>query len=293
MLFQWRFKPKRSIKKNITIFREFSEKWQNAPLDFSKSYAERKTADPAEIENFIEKMFPLIESAMSQYGDEELEGGQGKKEIAENDGELTLPQDICKELNIQSTKIVSTDIGKNDPSIIGIHFLANSNGNSSFSIIALFSMLSHQLICQCEWRKSLITCFALCPADEMLIVAGNNEGEVFLFDLNQGKQASREPINIFFTGHKAAIAAITIRSSLSNPYSGLAASIDFSGTICFWRIDPVTAGADMIPSIDEIILGEYKLQMLECTDLSRQYFLSDALPKSIQIDPRDTNSYYT
>jgi len=275
----------------IDFFRTHSDKWQNAPSDYSKSYAEKMPENTEQLENFIEKMLPLIEAGFTQYGDEDIEDTQNKKGIAENSGELAMPADLKRDLSISSSKVQNIDIGKSDPSISAVHYNITTPENIPSSVIVVYSMLSHQMIGYCIWKKSLITCFSLSPTDEMIIVAGNTEGEIFLYDIHKGKKRNTsEPININYSGHKASITSINIRSSLANSTSGLVASIDCSGTICFWRIDPVIAGMDITPSIEEILLGEYKLQLLSCSDLSKQYCLSDALPKHIRIDPRDTNS---
>jgi len=85
------------------------DKWQNAPLDYAKVYKnEKKEYDDTEIEIFLDKMMPLIETVISQPGDEgEAELSQGKKSIVENKGELNLTKEIIEKYNIAESNIIS------------------------------------------------------------------------------------------------------------------------------------------------------------------------------------------
>lgn len=128
------------------------------------------------------------------------------------------------------------------------------------------------------------------PADEKLIACGNSAGEIMLYVLVQGVEITTDPIYTSFGGHKAAIESISLRSSVSVGHSSVISSMDTAGVVCFWRLDTVTTGTDMTPSIEEIILGDQKLQLLDKIDLRLQRQLIDIVPLSIDIDPKESNT---
>ena len=62
--------------------------------------------DPAELERFMERMLPLVETALSQGADEDLESAQGKKTIVEPKGVLTFPPELRTELKVGTATVV-------------------------------------------------------------------------------------------------------------------------------------------------------------------------------------------
>jgi hypothetical protein len=88
-------------------FSEYAHQTQNAPTDFARSFEpQKKEVDPMELERFVERMLPLVETALSQGAGDDLESAQGKKTIVEAKGSLGLPAELRTELKLQTAAVV-------------------------------------------------------------------------------------------------------------------------------------------------------------------------------------------
>ncbi len=281
------------------IDRETQEAGQTAPLDYGREFGEtgkKREHDEAEIERFVDRMLPLIENITSQSVEEETELAGGKKTVVEEKGALILPEELRSRFGpatILSTfglvSPVETVNGKRDANQLGVLYKCQTAEKQATYVICVYSMLTQQPLGYYAEERHKLSTIALLPLEEKLVVAGNTDGELLIYALKQN-EAGRA-IYTSYSGHKATIVSISVRGSVAMPRSALISTIDSTGTVCFWRLDPVTAGTDMTPSIEEFILGEYRLQLLERSELSGQFFLSDAVPTLVEIDPRDSNSY--
>jgi len=149
-------------------------------------------------------------------------------------------------------------------------------------------LLTQQCINYIIESKEIITAFAILPTDEKLCVTGNKNGEIKLYSIKN----TESPLCVSYRGHKAGITDISVRGSVQNSRHSLIATLDLEGTVSFWRIDPVGSEMDSVQgTIEEFVIGELRLQLLERTDLSSIYYLSESLPISIHIDPRDINAF--
>jgi len=98
------------------------------------------------------------------------------------------------------------------------------------------------------------------------------------------------PLCISYAGHKAAVTNISVRGSVTNPHFALISTLDSNGITCFWRLDSIVPSTNLtLASIEEIVIGKYKLQLLERIDLGLQ--LLGSVPVCLEIDPKDTNSF--
>jgi len=82
------------------------DKWQNAPLDYARTYDNSKGKhSDEEVELFLEKMLPLIEHITTQTGDSDY--SQPKKTIIEIKGRISFPKKINEEHpNIRNPRII-------------------------------------------------------------------------------------------------------------------------------------------------------------------------------------------
>ena len=168
---------------------------------------------------------------------------------------------------------------------LGILFQGKTGESGQIYVIALYSLLTQQCIgYSVEQKESAMTAIALLPTDEKIAITGNSHGEVMLYPLKLNS-ARQNPLCVSYRGHKAGIIDISVRGSVSNPHYSLIATLDVSGVTCFWRVDAV--GSDTTAgSIEEIVFGEYKLQLLENMDVARL-----AVPTGIYIDPKDSSAF--
>lgn len=265
------------------------DKWQNAPLDYARAYDNKGKHSDEDVGQFLEKMLPLIEHITSQAG--EIDLSQPKKTIIETKGVLSFPREVTEEYqSITDPKIIcnfasqpiATCGSKSEPNNLGVLFFSEP----STYVITLFSLLTHNCLgyaVQCE----PVATFALLPTENKLAVTANSNGELILHSLRDAGRNDR-PLCISYAGHKAAVTNLSVRGSVDNPHFALISSLDSTGTTCFWRLDS-TANTETMGSIEEIVIGEYKLQLLERIDLSREFI--ESVPIGLEIDPKDVNSF--
>ena len=138
-------------------------------------------------------------------------------------------------------------------------------------------------------KNEPITTFALLPTDERLAVTANINGVLSLYSLSD-KGNHERPLCISYAGHKAAVTTLSVKGSVLSSRFMVISSLDSTGIVCFWRVDSIVPSSDAtITSLEELAIGEFKLQLLERIDLSQQ--LEETVPLSLEIDPKDSDSF--